>query len=146
MRVLPASFAQEQLWLIDQMQPRAIGIDILIDQRQPEDPELIGTLREMRTPTFLAFASSNPEYGNPDQMEYWQEQFLRGFLAQVQPGPVRPASIKTEPDLADGVSWAIEQGVADPARVCIAGSDYGKGDQQVQAEAGFVSGFGGIGH
>src|SRR5687768_6885523 len=88
---------------IDRMQPRAIGIDIVIDQRQPEDPELIETFRRMRTPTFLAFASSNADYGNPEQMEYWQEEFLRGFLAQLAPGPVRPASIKTEPDLADGV-------------------------------------------
>ncbi|MGZ8998188.1 MAG: CHASE2 domain-containing protein, partial [Allosphingosinicella sp.] len=88
---------------IDRLAPRAIGIDIVIDQRQPEDPELIDTFRRMRTPTFLAFASSNPEYGNPEQMEYWQEQFLRGFLAQVSAGPVRPTSIKTEPDLADGV-------------------------------------------
>ena len=88
---------------IDRMQPRAIGIDIVIDQRQPEDPELIDTFRRLRTPTFLAYASSNPDYGNPDQMEYWQEEFLRGFLAQLAPGPVRPASIKTEPDLADGV-------------------------------------------
>ena len=93
----------QALRAIDRMEPRAIGIDILIDQQQPEDPELIDTFRRMRTPTFLAFASSNAEYGNPDQMEYWQEQFLTGFLAQVESGPVRPASIKTEPDLADGV-------------------------------------------
>jgi adenylate cyclase len=88
---------------IDRMQPRAIGIDILIDQQQPEDSELIETFRAMRTPTFLGFASSNPDYGNPDQMEYWQEQFLTAFLGQIASGPVRPASIKTEPDLADGV-------------------------------------------
>jgi adenylate cyclase len=88
---------------IDRMRPRAIGIDILIDQAQPEDPELIETFRRMRTPTFLAFASSDREYGNPDQMEYWQEQFLRRFLRQVSSGPVRPASIRTLPDLADGV-------------------------------------------
>jgi dipeptidyl aminopeptidase/acylaminoacyl peptidase len=28
-------------------------------------------------------------------------------------------------DLADGARWAIEQGIADPARICIAGASYG---------------------
>jgi dipeptidyl aminopeptidase/acylaminoacyl peptidase len=28
-------------------------------------------------------------------------------------------------DLADGVKWAVAQGIADPARVCIAGASYG---------------------
>ena len=93
----------QALRAIDRMDPRAIGIDILIDQQQPEDPELVATLRAIRTPIYLAFASSNPGYGNPDQIEYWQEQFLTAFLARVAQGPVRPASIKTEPDRADGV-------------------------------------------
>src|SRR5688572_23194622 len=43
---------------IDGMNPRAIGIDILIDQAQPEDAELIRTLRAMRTPTHIGFASA----------------------------------------------------------------------------------------
>ncbi|HEV2864899.1 MAG TPA: adenylate/guanylate cyclase domain-containing protein, partial [Allosphingosinicella sp.] len=85
---------------IDAMHPRAIGIDILIDQAQPEDPELIRTLRAMRSPTYLAFASAAH---NPDQILPWQEEFLRGFLRQAAPGPVRPASIRLETDLADGV-------------------------------------------
>src|SRR5688500_2481383 len=60
---------------IDGMNPRAIGIDILFDQAQPEDPELLATLRAMRTPVWLGFASAayNPEHILP-----WQEEFLRG--------------------------------------------------------------------
>ncbi len=85
---------------IDGMNPRAIGIDILIDQAQPEDPELIRTFRTMRTPTYLAFASAAR---NPDQILPWQQQFLAAFLRRTAPGPVRPASIRLEPDLADGV-------------------------------------------
>lgn len=85
---------------IDGMGARAIGIDILIDQAQPEDPELIQTFRQMRTPTYLALATA--EY-NPDQMLPWQEDFLRNLLSQVSSGPVRPASIRLQPDLADGV-------------------------------------------
>jgi adenylate cyclase len=94
---------------LDTMRPKAIGIDILIDQAQPEDPQLIATMKGLKTPTFLAFASSNGSYGNEEQIEYWQEQFLRQFLAQVRPG-VRPASIRIEPDLDDAVmrSWPAQ--------------------------------------
>ena len=88
------------LTVLDSMRPRAIGIDILFDQPQAEDSELIGAFRAMRTPTFLAFAS---HAANPDQMEDWQEAFLTDFQRQVASGPVRPASIKLEPDLQDGV-------------------------------------------
>ena len=76
---------------LDAMYPKAIGIDILIDQAQPEDPLLIGGMKALKTPTWLAFASSNRTYGNEEQIEYWQEQFLRQFFAQVRAGPVRPA-------------------------------------------------------
>jgi adenylate cyclase len=85
---------------LDAMHPRAIGIDILIDQPQAEDAELIRTFRQLRTPTYLAYAS---HAANPDQMDDWQQQYLEGFLRQLSPGPVRPASIKLEPDLEDGV-------------------------------------------
>ncbi|HEV2746352.1 MAG TPA: adenylate/guanylate cyclase domain-containing protein [Allosphingosinicella sp.] len=89
---------------IDGMKPKAIGVDILIDQPQAEDPILINTLRSMRTPVWLAFASNA---AHPDYMRVWQEEFLTGFLKQVAGGPVRPASISLEPDLEDGVtrSW-----------------------------------------
>jgi adenylate cyclase len=90
----------QTLRAIDAMGARAIGIDILIDQAQPEDAELIATMRAMRTPTYLAFATNT---ANPDQIEYWQEQFLRNFLRRAGAGPVRPTSIKMEPDAADGV-------------------------------------------
>jgi adenylate cyclase len=95
---------------LDAMRPKAIGIDILIDQAQPEDPLLIAAMKGLKTPTFLAFASSDRAYGNEEQIEYWQEQFLRQFLAAVRSGPVRPASIRIEPDLDDSVmrSWPVQ--------------------------------------
>ena len=97
----------QALRTIDGLNPRAIGIDILIDQAQPEDEELIAAFRSMRTPTRLAFATHR---ANPDQMEYWQEQFLRNFLRRIGQGNVAPASIKMEPDRADGVirRWPIQ--------------------------------------
>ncbi|MDQ8755371.1 adenylate/guanylate cyclase domain-containing protein [Sphingosinicella sp. LHD-64] len=97
---LDRAMLAQALTAIDGMGPRAIGIDILIDQAQPEDDELIVAMRNMRTPTFLAFASARH---NPDQILPWQEEFLTDFLRQVSSGPVRPASIRLETDLADGV-------------------------------------------
>ncbi len=90
----------DALTAMDAMDPKAIGIDILIDQAQPEDPLLVGAFKAMKTPTYLAFAT-NAE--NEQQIEYWQEEFLRNFLGQVAAGPVRPASIRLVEDDADGV-------------------------------------------
>jgi adenylate cyclase len=84
---------------IDAMAPRAIGIDILIDQPQDEDAELVRTFRSMRTPTFLGFASNE---ANAQQIQYEQEQYLRQFLAAVRPN-VRPVSIRMETDQNDNV-------------------------------------------
>ncbi|MDT9600459.1 CHASE2 domain-containing protein [Sphingosinicella rhizophila] len=85
---------------IDAMNPKAIGIDILIDQEQPEDPLLIDALKAMKAPVYLAFTTST---ANPDYMNYEQEQFLRAFLPKVASGPVRPASIQLVSDQEDGV-------------------------------------------
>jgi adenylate cyclase len=85
---------------IDAMNPRAIGIDILIDQPQREDAELIRTFRAMRTPTFLGYASAE---ANSAQIGYEQEQHLRGFLSQLAGSRVRPASIRMETDQNDNV-------------------------------------------
>ena len=97
----------EALLRIDAMKPKAIGIDILIDQPQAEDPILIDALRRLKTPTSLAFAANAT---SPDYMRLWQEEYLSGFLKQLAPGPVRPASILLEPDLEDGVirSWPLQ--------------------------------------
>ena len=101
---LDRAMLADALRKIDAMNPKAIGIDILIDQPQAEDPVLIEAFRELKTPTYLAFASNAT---NPDYMKLWQEEFLTGFLDQLAPGPVKPASIMLEPDLEDGVirSW-----------------------------------------
>ena len=90
----------QALTTLDHLGARAIGIDILIDQAQPEDEELIAAFRSMRTPTYLGFTTQR---ANPQQMEQWQERFLRQFLHRIGPGQVRPASIKFEPDIEDGV-------------------------------------------
>lgn len=80
---------------IDALGPRAIGVDILIDQPQPEDPALKSTLLAMKTPTFFGFstAAENSEFVMP-----WQEGHMRTFFAAVESAPVRMANIRLDVD------------------------------------------------
>src|SRR3546814_12766783 len=80
---------------IDAMNPKAIGIDILIDQPQAEDPILIDAFRQLKTPTYLAFASNAT---NPDYMKLWQEESLTWFLTLLAPGLVKSTGISQTPD------------------------------------------------
>ena len=57
----------EALAALDRMRPRAIGIDILLDQPQAEDPQLLATFKAMNTPTRLGYATPAE---NEDQIEY----------------------------------------------------------------------------
>ena len=88
---------------LDKLGAKAIGIDILIDETQPEDKELIAAFRGMKTPVHLGFAANatNGVYVQP-----WQEAFMRHFQADLKPGNVHPTSIRIEAD-PDGVmrSW-----------------------------------------
>jgi adenylate cyclase len=103
----------ETLAVLDALHPKAIGIDILFDQPQAEDPLLLATFKRMRTPTFLAYADASE---NPDQIEYEQQQFLRSFLRAARTAAVRPASIKLEPDFEDDVArrWPVQKGNLPP--------------------------------
>lgn len=97
------------LTALDRMGARAIGIDILIDQVQDEDPELVAAFQHMHTPTYLGFATNA---ANPVQMAPQQEAFLRAFLATVGAGTrLQPASIKIIAD-TDGVMrrWPVRDG------------------------------------
>lgn len=80
---------------LDALGPRAIGVDILIDQPQPEDPVLRDALLNMKTPTFFGF-SSNAENG--EFVMPWQEAHMRRFFAGVATAPVRTANIRLDVD------------------------------------------------
>jgi adenylate cyclase len=93
---------------IDSMGAKSIGIDILIDQPQPEDPVLVKAFQGMKTPTFLAYAASDT---NADNMTPAQQQFLDDFLKQLAPGNVHPTSIRLQAE-ADNVVRRWPQRVA----------------------------------
>lgn len=95
---------------IDAMGAKAIGIDILIDQPQDEDPELLAAFGAMKTPTFLAYASAET---NSEDIQYNQQQFLDEFQASLRQTRVKPASIRFEVDSDNVVrSWpAMPAGV-----------------------------------
>jgi adenylate cyclase len=110
---LDRALLAEALATLDAMGPKAIGIDILFDQPQAEDPALLAAFKAMRTPTRLAYAS---ETDNQDQIEYEQNLFLRDFIAKARTGRVGPASIKLETDVEDDVirRWPRQDGSLPP--------------------------------
>ena len=80
---------------IDAMGAKAIGIDILIDQPQPEDPQILAALKAMKTPVWLAYA--NRRYA-PDEIEQWQQQFMDSWSRQLAGSQVRQTSVRFEAD------------------------------------------------
>ena len=80
---------------IDAMGAKSIGIDILIDQAQPDDQILIDALHNMKTPVWLGYATNNR---NSFDVEVWQQEFMDGFIKAVNNPNVRKASIRIEPD------------------------------------------------
>lgn len=97
---------------IDGFKPKAVGIDILIDQPQPEDPTIIAAFQAMNSPAFLAYASASTA---EDKIMLWQQEFLENFQKEIAVGPVRPASIMIQTD-DDNVlrSWPkLQKGLPD---------------------------------
>lgn len=90
----------QALRVIDTMNPRAIGVDILFDQPQAEDEELIATLRAMRTPTYLGYVTTA---SNENQIQHNQQEFLDDFMARASTERVKPASVRMDADVEDGV-------------------------------------------
>ncbi len=75
---------------LDGMGAKAIGIDVLIDQAQPDDPEIIAAFQGMKTPTYLAYANSAAAR---DKILFEQQEFLAKFQSQIATDHVKPASI-----------------------------------------------------
>lgn len=97
------------LTVIDAMEPKAIGIDILFDQPQDEDPQLLQTLRSMQTPTLVGYANLAT---NEADITYDQQVYLEEFLARLEGSNSQAASIRL--DNTHGVTrkWpSIEPGL-----------------------------------
>ncbi len=92
---LDRAILAKALLRIDSFHPKAIGIDILIDQPQPEDAVLVDAFRSMKSPVFLAYASASTA---EDKIMYWQQEFLTNFQKSLAPGNVAPSSIVIEAD------------------------------------------------
>jgi adenylate cyclase len=92
------------LTALDAMEPRAIAIDILIDQPTANDDTLVDALNAMRTPTYLAYVT--PE-NNPNlQLQPRQVDFIADFHRRVTNPLVLPTSVKLEADSDNVVrSW-----------------------------------------
>ncbi|MFM9851671.1 MAG: CHASE2 domain-containing protein [Sphingomonadaceae bacterium] len=89
---------------IDAMGPKAIGIDILIDQAQPDDAVLIDAFKSIKTPTFLAHASASTA---KNKILFVQQEFLDKFQREIATTNVKPASIELQSDDDDVLrSWA----------------------------------------
>jgi adenylate cyclase len=80
---------------IDSFKPKAIGIDILIDQAQPEDPVITEAFRSIKTPTWIAYASAEVA---ESKIMLWQQEFIEAFQKSLAPGNVRLGNIILEPD------------------------------------------------
>ena len=74
---------------------KGVGIDVLFDSPQDDDPLLQGALRGMTTPVFLAYADKRT---NPEAITFEQEQDLKHYIGAVRTREVGPASILLETD------------------------------------------------
>jgi adenylate cyclase len=99
---LPRDVIASALRALDQMNPKAIGIDILFDQPQAEDPELIATLRAMKTPVSVAYANIGT---NQDDIKKQQQEYLEYFLAQLEGSNAHPSSIRLDAAFGQTRVW-----------------------------------------
>jgi len=76
---------------LDSMGAKAIGIDILFDQPQDEDPELIAALGAMQTPVAIAYAETTT---NANDIQFEQQQYLEQFLGALDGTNVHRASVR----------------------------------------------------
>jgi adenylate cyclase len=87
---------------LDKMNAKAIGIDVLFDQPQDEDPQLIAQLRAMRTPTWVAYAEVGT---NAENIIYEQQKYLENFLGRLKGSQASPASIRLTTDFGVTRVW-----------------------------------------
>lgn len=80
---------------IDKLGAKAVGVDVLLDSPQADDPVLHAALAQVKVPVFLAFTTNK---ASPENITWEQEQDLRATIAAVRGPTVRPASILLDND------------------------------------------------
>ena len=80
---------------IDKMGAKSIGIDILIDQPQPEDSVLLAAMKAMKTPVWLAYGSNAT---NSSNIETWQQDFMDEWHRKLAGSNIHKTSIRGEAD------------------------------------------------
>lgn len=81
---------------LDAMRPRAIAIDILIDQPTANDDLLVAALNDMRTPTFLAYVTM--ESNENLRLRPRQVDFIADLHRRITNDLVQPTSVKLGAD------------------------------------------------
>jgi len=101
----------QALETIDAAKPKSIGIDILFTMPQDDDALLLSAFKNMKTPTFLAYANpaENPE------IAFAEHEFLQQFFEDARSENIQPTNIKLETD-SDGVQrrWTPHKPGAPP--------------------------------
>lgn len=95
--------------------------------------------REAKDLPFIVMPHGGPWAHDTVRYDYWAQFLANRGYAILQPnfrgstGYGRSFMLKgqgqmglaMQDDVSDGVSWAVEQGIADPKRICIIGASYG---------------------
>jgi adenylate cyclase len=92
---LDRAILAKALTQIDAMGAKGIGIDILIDQPQPEDGQLLAAMKAMKTPVWLGYAANAT---NAADVEPWQQAFMDDWHKALAGSAVRKTSIRVEAD------------------------------------------------
>lgn len=115
---------------------------IKYDARDGLGIEGVLTLPKGRTPKnlpFIVMPHGGPWSHDRVRYDYWAQFLANRGYAVLQPnfrgstGYGKSFMLKgqgqmglaMQDDITDGVSWAVQQGIADPKRVCIVGASYG---------------------
>ena len=99
---LPRDVIARALRTLDQMNPKAIGIDILFDQPQAEDSDLIDALRSMKTPVSVAYANTET---NQDDIKRQQQEYLEYFMTQLESSNSHPSSVRLDAAFGQTRVW-----------------------------------------
>ncbi|MEX2963776.1 alpha/beta hydrolase family protein [Microbulbifer sp. TYP-18] len=96
------------------------------------------TVEQEQLPTIL-FPHGGPIAADTDTFDYWTQFFVSRGYAVLQmnfrgsagygydfmAAGFKSWGLQMQDDISDGLQWLVEQGIADPNRVCIVGGSYG---------------------